>query len=89
MLYMTVVTWEPDKRNEVIQRALEREEEETEGVEVIGWWNDLMGGRSFTVVETDDPGAVMQVVQAWSDIVKFETTPVIERDEVMKILKGQ
>ena len=41
------------------------------------------------VFEAQDPKAIMGASLAWSDLVKFETIPVMETEEVMKIAKGQ
>ena len=53
MLFMTILTWEPEKRDAVIKRTAEKGTV-TAG-KIIGQWGAIAGGRAFRVVELDDP----------------------------------
>ncbi len=88
MLFMTIYTWDPSKRNEIIKRRLEGWVVPKE-IKVIGEWTDLSGGRGFLLYEAADPKALMTATLAWSDLLKFEGIPVMETEEVMKMAKGQ
>ena len=57
MLFMAILTWEPGKTDEVIKRRAEWNY--PEGVKRIGEWDDLAGGRSFSLAEIDDPKAIL------------------------------
>jgi hypothetical protein len=87
MLFMTIYTYEPGQRNEIVKRRLERGTVAPEGVKVIGDWSYLGGGRGFMVFEAQDPNVMMATTLAWSDLIKFETIPVMETEEVMKLAK--
>jgi len=87
MLFMTVYTYEPGQRNEIVKRRLERGTVVSEGVKVIGEWSYIGGGRGFMVLEAQDPKVIMATTLAWSDLIKFETLPVMETEEVMKLVK--
>jgi len=87
MLFMNIITWEPSKRNEIVKRRLEIGI--PKGIKVIGEWNDLGGGRSFTLFEAADPKGMMAGTLGYSDLMKFETIPVMETEEVLKLAKGQ
>jgi len=84
MLIMSIFTWEPDKREEVIKRRAEWKCGEE--VKLIGEWIDLAGGRAFILVDTDDPKALLAEMSAWTDLGKLEKTPVMEAEEAMKLI---
>ncbi|MGC9975524.1 MAG: DUF3303 family protein [Syntrophales bacterium] len=88
MLFMSIYTYEPGKRNEIIKRRAEKGALTAAGVKVIGEWIALGGHRGFMLLETQDPKAVMATTLAWSDLLKFEGVPVIEAEEVMKMAKS-
>jgi hypothetical protein len=89
MLFMTIYTWEPSKRNEVIKRRLEIGRGLPKESKVIGEWTDLSGGRGFMLSEGADPKTLMAAVLVWSDLMKLEIIPVMEAEEVMKLAKTQ
>ena len=85
MLYMTIFTWEPDKRNEVIKRRSEKGGMVPQGMKILGEWTAISGGRVFRLVDSEDPKAGLQGVLAWSDLGKIEMIPVLETEASMKI----
>jgi hypothetical protein len=87
MLYMVILTWDPDKRDEVIKRA-QKIGLEHEGEKVIGTWVDIQGGRGFQLVETPpdvDPRIVVKNNFAWNDILKIESVAVMDAAEMIKL----
>ena len=89
MLFMTIYTYEPGNRDEIIKRRLERGTNIPEGVKIVGEWSSLGGGRGFMVFEAQDPKVIMGASMAWTDLLKFETIPVMETNDVMKMATGQ
>ena len=89
MLLMSIVTWEPEKRDEVIKRFTEKGAMTLPGRKVIGTWNVIGGNRVFRLVEIEDPKALVAAAFAWSDLVKIEEIPVIETEEMMKLLSSK
>jgi hypothetical protein len=87
MLFMSIYTWEPAQRNEIVKRRLEIGLAISKETKVIGEWTDLGGGRGFLLFETGDPKAMIEATMRWSDLIKFETVPVIQTEEVMKLAK--
>ncbi len=87
MLFMSIYTFEPAKRNEIIKRRMERGIALREGVKVIGEWTDLGGCRGFLLIEAEDPKVLMAGTLAWSDLMEIESVPVIQTEEVMKLAK--
>ena len=89
MLFMSVVSWEPDKRDEVVKRFAEKGTMEIPGRKVIGTWNVLGGNRVFRLVDIEDPKALVAADVAWSDLVKIEEIPVMETEELMKLISSK
>ena len=87
MLWMSIFTYEPEKRDEVIKRRLEIGAGLPQGLKLIGQWTDLTGGRGFTLIEgADDPKLMLAAINAWSDLGKFDNVPVMEVEEVLKLV---
>lgn len=84
MLFMTIFTWEPEKRDEMVQKFAEKGTV-TAGKR-IGAWSAIEGGRAFALVDADDPKAMVAVSHVWNGIAKMETIPVIESAELVKIV---
>jgi hypothetical protein len=88
MLFMSIYTFEPAKRNEIIKRRMERGTALREGVKVIGEWTDLGGGRGFLLIEAEDPKVLMAGTLVWGDLMEIESVPVIQTEEVMQLAKA-
>ena len=86
MLFMSVYTYEPAQREEVTKRRAEKGTMAPPGMKIIGEWSCLTGGRVFRLVEVDDPRVMLGASAAWADLGKIETFPVMETEEVMKLL---
>ena len=87
MLFMSVATYEPNVRDEIIKRRLEKGGMIPEGVKLLGEWSCISGGRVFRLVETDDPEAAIEGVLAWSDLCKVELHPVLVSEEAVEVIK--
>jgi len=87
MLYMIILTWAPEKRDEVVKRA-QKMGLEHEGEKVLGSWTDIHGGRAFQLVETPpdlDPRIMVKNNFAWNDILKIDSVPVMDAAEMIKL----
>jgi len=89
MLFMAMTSYEVGKRDEVTKRLLDIGDKFPEGIKVIGQWSAIGGGRGFTLVEVDDPKVALTATMAWSDLLKFEIVPVIETEEVRKLMQSR
>jgi len=87
MLFMTILTWEPEKEEEVTKRRAEWNY--PEGMEPKGEWVDLAGGRVFCLAEADDPRVILAATSPWYDLGKFEVTPVMEVEEMLKLMSEE
>ncbi len=90
MLYMHIITWEPAQRDAVVKRAQTMGLKMPESVKLIGFWNDLRGQRAFMLVDVPpavvDAKHILESSWAWSDLCKTEVAPVMEFEEMMKLL---
>jgi hypothetical protein len=84
MLFMTIVTWEPGKRDELYKRFAEKGT--VTGGKIIGGWSAIEGGRAFRLVDVDDPKGMVTTCHIWSDIAKMEVIPVMESGEAIKLV---
>lgn len=80
---MTVFTYEPSQRNEVIRRRAEKGALLPKNMKVLGEWSCTGGGRVFRIVDVDDPAAMIEGAAAWTDLGNLEVFPVLEVDKVL------
>ena len=85
MSYMNILTWDPDKRDEVIKRV-QTKGLGHEGIKVLGTWADVQGGRCFQLSEEPvDPKIGIKANFEWNDILKIESIPVMDAEELVKL----
>lgn len=87
MLFMIIYTYNPEQRNETTKRRLHQERVIPEGMKIIGEWSYVGGGRGFMALEAQDSKLLLKACAPWGDLLKFEVIPVIETQEVMKLIK--
>ena len=87
MKFMVISTYEPGRTLEVRKRRLELGTNLPPGLKVLGMWSDIAGGRGFTLCEGDDPNVLAQGGMAWSDLMSMECVPVIDSEEMLKLIK--
>lgn len=85
MLFVSIYTYEPDKRDEVLKRRAEGLFK-PEGATLHGQWSSITGGRTFTIFEVDNPLIAAQWSQVWNDLGRFEIYPVVETEALMKAM---
>jgi hypothetical protein len=88
MLFISVFTYEPEKRDEVLKRRAESLFT-PEGGKCLGQWSYTSGGRVFTLFEVDNTLTLTQWAHAWNDLGKFETFPVVDTEELMKAMAAK
>ena len=86
MLYMNILTWDPDKRDEVMKRA-QTKGFAHEGINILGTWADIQGGRAFQLSEDpDDPTLSIKANFEWNDIMKIESIPIMDAEELLNLM---
>lgn len=88
MLFMSIFSWEPEKRDEVIKRRAEGLFM-PEGAKCLGQWSATGGGRTFTLFEVNDNMAAAQWAASFNDLGKFETHLVVDTEELIKAITAQ
>jgi len=86
VLFMTVYTYPPENRDEVVKRRLEKGPQLPDGIKSLGEWSYVGSGRVFRLIEASDAASAMAGSFAWSDLGTVETYPVMETDAVMKLV---
>jgi hypothetical protein len=88
MLFMTVSTWSPDKRDEIIKRRMEKGAMTPKGAKVLGEWTVLGKNLGFQLVEVDDPKVLAEGELAWNDILEMDTYVVLDTEkDLLGLLK--
>ena len=87
MLYMTIFTYSPERRDEVIKRRIVKGSMIPEGMKSLGEWSDIGGGRVFRLIDvsSDDPTIALAGTRAWTDLGEIELVPVIETEQGIKV----
>lgn len=86
MLFLNSYTYKEGKRDEIIQRRLEKGTGAPEGVEIIGQWTALDGSGGYTIFETDSPDYSWTLM--WSDVLDMKITPILDTEkDVIGLLK--
>ena len=88
MLFISVFTWNPDKRDEIIKRRSEGLFV-PEGAKCLGQWSTTEGGRAFTLFEINDNMALAQWSASWNDLGQFDTFPVVDTEELIKAITAK
>ncbi|MGE5361141.1 MAG: DUF3303 domain-containing protein [Bacteroidales bacterium] len=86
MLFMTVYSFPPANRNEVIKRRLTMGPQLSDKVKSVGEWSYLGSGKVFRLIEANDPEEVYKGSYAWSDLGTVETYPVMPVEEIMRMV---
>ena len=86
MLFMGVMTWTPEQRNAMVERVKEKGSMIPDGIKLSNEWVDATGGKAFSLFEANNSNDILAWVYAWSDIITFEVTPVMEAEKVMEAI---
>jgi len=86
MLYLCIFTFDSSKREAVLKRRALGGEKVPKGLRVLMELVDLTQNRAFRLCEADDPADIMMANEAWGDLGRIETIPVVESDEILKKL---
>jgi hypothetical protein len=73
---MVVERYRAGAADAIYRRFRERGRQLPAGLDYIDSWVDLGRTCCFQLMRTDDPGLFQSWIEAWSDLVEFEITPV-------------
>ncbi len=85
MLFMSVYSFPPANRNEVIKRRMVLGPQTSDKVKVVGEWSYVGSGKVFRLIDATDPEEVYKLAYPWTDLGTLETYPVMPVEEIMKM----
>ena len=88
MLFMCTSTWDPGHANDAIKKRLEMEKTgyvAPPGVNFVGEWGYVGGGKAFFLAEVDDLSAFMGMCMTLADVMSMDIVPVLERKDIKKL----
>jgi len=88
MLFMTVYSYPPSNRDEVIKRRLQKGPQLPDKVKLLGEWSYIASGKVFRLIEATEAAEVFKAAYAWSDLGTVESYPVIEVEQVMGMVSA-
>jgi hypothetical protein len=87
MLFLNIYTYKEGKREEIIERRLEKGRAEPEGVKILGDWTALDGSGGYMLFETNKPDYTWTLT--WNDLLDMQMIPVVDTEkDVIGLLKG-
>jgi len=76
LLYMVVERYRAGATGAIYERFREHGRQLPAGLHYVDSWVDLKSTMCFQLMRTDDPELFQPWIDAWSDLVEFEITPV-------------
>ena len=87
MLFLNIYYYKEGKREEIIERRLEKGTGAPEGIKILGEWSRIDGSGGYMLFETDKPDYTWTMM--WNDLLDMEIVPVLDTEkDVMGLLKG-
>ena len=86
MLFMTIITWEPENRDKVRKAYAAPGHESSKE---IGVWSDIGGCRAFRLSEEANTMDMYEGARRFNDVATVEIIPVVESKELMKAITSK
>ncbi len=86
MIFVTTWSYGPENREAIQARFKETGGAPPEGVKMLGRWHAVSQGKGVVVAEADDPEAVANWIQGWSDLMSFETYPALDDEATARVI---
>jgi hypothetical protein len=83
MLSISVFTFDPAQKEEVIQRRIEEELKLPHGMKIIGEWCAMNEGRVFRLIEAESLKETLAAFRFWSDLGNIKITRVVESEKLL------
>lgn len=88
MIFVTHWTVSPENLKAAVERFKQTGGAPPKGIRMIGRWHDVTQRRGITVSEADDATAIAAWSYQWSDLLEFETYPVVDDAGAAKVFMG-
>jgi len=86
MIFHSSYTYTAENRDRVHERFKQTGGAPPPGVTMIGRWHTADGNRGFLIAETEDATAVAAWLHDWTDLVRFEVTPVLDDAQFGRVI---
>ncbi len=86
MLFLAQWTIRPEHRDRAIERFKQSGGPPPSSVKVIGRWHTIGQSGGLLFAEAKDSLVMGQWCMGWSDIFSFDIKPVVDDDDLLKIL---
>ena len=86
MVFHIAYKLSPETRNEGQKRFKNTGAPPPAGVTMTGRWHSAEGLCGFIIAESSDAEALGRWTQEWTDILSFEITPVINDEQLARVI---
>lgn len=86
MLFMISYSFRPEARTEAQDRFKKTGGMPGANVKMLGRWHKIGGLQGFVLAESIDAVAIGKWLQEWTDLLVFDVAPVVNDEDVMKVL---
>lgn len=86
MQFHVVYSIAVEQRDTAEARFKETDAMPPDDVTLVGRWHDAAGRRGFMVIESSDAASVATYLRNWNDLVTFEIVPVINDEQLVKVM---
>ena len=88
MHFMSIYTFHAEHKAAAVARFKETGGAPPPAIKLLARWHDVGGRRGFTICEADDPVALAIWSNKWSDLMKIEVFPVVNDEQLGKVLSS-
>ena len=78
-----------ENRDAVYKRFQEIGNGEVEGVKLLGTWHSLTQDENWSLLESSDAVQIAKLFHLWTDVALNHLTPVINNDDMYKVLANK
>jgi Domain of unknown function (DUF3303) len=89
MLFVAYTKIATENRNAVYKRFQEIGNGEVEGVNLLGTWHSLTQDENWSLLESSDAIQIAKLFHLWTDVALNHLTPVINNDDMYKVLANK
>ena len=89
MLFVAHTKIATENRDAVYKRFQEIGNGEVEGVKLLGTWHSLTQDENWSVLESSDAVKIAKLFHIWTDLALNHLTPVLDNDDMHKLLANR
>jgi len=89
MLFQINLSFSPENKNALINRAIEKGMQFPSGMKLINAWSSVNGQKVTMFAEVENAAAMMALADAWDDLAVIDSYPVMPSMDTLKIHQSQ